>query len=193
VSSQPPSEPSSVQLSQTQPPQVQSPETVEQAIPHHAAASVPEMKKAPFPFFRTLAFSVFVAGLSIFFLFVDFQGISTAEGMEQADVARSFARGDGLSTQFLRPISLAKKVESSESSEIPMTLKSSSHGPLNSPLNAGLLAISGTDYDVDFQYRIFFPDRVFAAGAIALFWDRSDCCSFWCRGFLMAFSRHFRL
>lgn len=137
VSSQPPNEPSPVQLSQTQPPQVQSPEPFGQAIPHHAAASAPEIKKAPFPFFRTLAFSVFVAGLSIFFLFVDFKGISTAEGMEQADVARSFARGDGLSTQFLRPISLAKKVESSESSEIPMTLKSSSHGPLNSHSQCG--------------------------------------------------------
>lgn len=137
VSSQPPNEPSPVQLSQTQPPQVQSPEPFGQAIPHHAAASAPEIKKAPFPFFRTLAFSVFVAGLSIFFLFVDFKGISTAEGMEQADVARSFARGVGLSTQFLRPISLAKKVESSESSEIPMTLKSSSHGPLNSHSQCG--------------------------------------------------------
>ncbi|NNE91201.1 MAG: hypothetical protein HKN23_06100 [Verrucomicrobiales bacterium] len=107
--------------------------------------------------------------MSVFHLFVDFQGLSTAEGMEQADVARAMARGEGSVTKTLRPIALAKLQERTGVEEIPLKLPATSHGPLNPLVNAGLLKISGTEYPVDFKYRIYFPDRVIAGGSMFCF------------------------
>ncbi len=165
--SQPPFSDQQVQHT-PQPPPVQN-DDFGQTMTHHDAAPFVEVKRAPFPLFRVFAFSLFVSGLSIFFLFVDFQGVSTAEGMEQADVARSLARGEGFTSKTLRPIALATRVNRSGGEEIPAVLGATSQGPLNSLLNGALLWLSGTDYEVDFQYRIFFPDRVIAAGAVLLF------------------------
>ena len=55
---------------------------------------------------RRILFLLFVAGFVIFYVFLDFRGLSSARGMEQAQIARELTRGNGFSTRCLRPLEL---------------------------------------------------------------------------------------
>lgn len=50
-----------------------------------------------------LAFYGLVAGLALSHVFITFRGLSSAEGMEQAQMAREMARGNFFQTKVLRP------------------------------------------------------------------------------------------
>lgn len=47
-----------------------------------------------------------VASVALVYLFRDFRGLGTADGMDQAQIAREIARGNGYSTKVLRPMAL---------------------------------------------------------------------------------------
>lgn len=49
---------------------------------------------------------VLVFGLCIFELFLSFRGLNSPAAMDQAQVARQIARGEGATTKFLRPIDI---------------------------------------------------------------------------------------
>ena len=65
------------------------------------------MSKPPTPsasprLFR-LAFYALAIGLALIHVFITFRGLSTAAGMEQAQLAREIARGNGYQTKVIRP------------------------------------------------------------------------------------------
>ncbi len=107
------------------------------------------------------------SGLVAYYLFVDFRGLSHPEGMEQAQIARELKRGHGFTTQTLVPLALAAASESrgqARAAAFPDTY----FAPLNPALNAALIKMAGEDYPVGFKQRIYFLDRVIAAGAMLL-------------------------
>jgi hypothetical protein len=55
---------------------------------------------------RGLAFLGAIVGLSLLYILMEFKGLSTREGMEQAQIARELARGNGFSTKSVRPLAM---------------------------------------------------------------------------------------
>lgn len=58
------------------------------------------------PLFR-LAFYGMAIGMALLHVFITFRGIHSADGMEQAQIAREMARGNGFQTKVLRPYAWA--------------------------------------------------------------------------------------
>ncbi|HEY0368239.1 MAG TPA: glycosyltransferase family 39 protein [Chthoniobacterales bacterium] len=56
---------------------------------------------------RALAVAV-IAGLALFYLIHEFRGLSTSQGMDQAQIARNLARGRGFSTELVRPLAIGQ-------------------------------------------------------------------------------------
>jgi hypothetical protein len=59
------------------------------------------------PLFR-LAFYFVAIGLALVHVFITFRGLNSAAGMEQAQLAREIARGNGMQTKVVRPYALAR-------------------------------------------------------------------------------------
>lgn len=127
-----------------------------------------------------LILAVLIAGLCIFELFMSFRGLNTPEAMDQAQVARQVARGEGMTTKFFRPLDiidqhkLTPKVEGVKQpldfSKLPDTY--------NAPLHTGVLALALklTHYDrfdskrMDSEVsNIYGGDRVVAATSMIFF------------------------
>lgn len=58
-----------------------------------------------------LAFYALAAGMALVHVFVTFQGLRSAQGMEQAQLARELARGHGWQTLVVRPQDWARLIE----------------------------------------------------------------------------------
>jgi len=56
--------------------------------------------------FRLAALLAVVATLAIFYLFIQFKGLREPDAMDQAQIARSLASGDGYSTDYIRPLAV---------------------------------------------------------------------------------------
>ncbi len=109
-------------------------------------------------------------------LFVSFKGLYNPVAMDQAQIARQVARGEGMTTKFIRPIALAQTyhkadneakkktadaqkeakaegLDTEEDINIPiqfdsLTIRDTSNAPLNIFANAIALKLTGTDnYD----------------------------------------------
>jgi hypothetical protein len=117
---------------------------------------------------------LFVAGMTGLHLMIDFRGLSSAAGMEQAQAARELARGNGLTSKMFRPLTLAKRqgarnAGGEDGPDWYAPRKATFFGPLNSLLNAAALKVSGWEYPASPSYRIYFPDRVIAAVSMLCF------------------------
>lgn len=64
-----------------------------------------------FFFLIRLILAVLIAGLCIFELFMSFRGLNSPAAMDQAQVARQIARGEGQTTKFLRPVDVVDQAQ----------------------------------------------------------------------------------
>lgn len=114
---------------------------------------------------RSLFFLVLLA-LTLGNLFVLFQGLNSPQAMEQSQIAREIARGNGFSTKMIRPVAYYQAQEAQDRS-IPMVgFQDTYHSPLNPLLNAAVLKLIGADDSETWQMgpnEMVFPlDRVIA-------------------------------
>lgn len=58
------------------------------------------------PAMRASALAILVVALAMVFLFVKFKGFTEPDAMDQGQIARSIASGQGFSTQYIRPLAL---------------------------------------------------------------------------------------
>src|SRR5438270_5777997 len=56
---------------------------------------------------RSLALAA-VLGLSLLYLIHEFRGLATSQAMDQAQIARNIAKGQGFSTNFIRPLAIGQ-------------------------------------------------------------------------------------
>src|SRR3712207_380404 len=49
---------------------------------------------------------VVVLGLALFYLIHEFRGLATSQAMDQAQIARNLANGEGFKTDFIRPLGI---------------------------------------------------------------------------------------
>jgi len=113
-----------------------------------------------------LTLAAFVA-LALILLLAKFRGLSEADGMEQAQIAREFARGNGLVTQQIQPVDLwlaARKGEDTIAGKLPST----SYAPLWSITLGTLFKFSDVETWEFSRGSVIYPgDRWVAATGVA--------------------------
>ena len=115
---------------------------------------------------RSLFFLVMIA-LTLGNLFPLFRGLNSPQAMDQAQIAREIARGNGFTTKLIRPAAYAQ-AENAKKSVVALTkFEDTYHSPLNPLFTAAILklvgAVDGAKFKMGDKELIFPLDRVIAA------------------------------
>jgi len=111
-----------------------------------------------------------ILAVAIIYLIFKFRGLEHAMGMDQAQIAREIARGNGFVTQTIRPLAVAQLGEHGkpiDAHRFPDTY----HAPLNSFVEAPLMKFveGGWDTEAKNQAIIYAGDRLIAILALVFF------------------------
>ena len=114
---------------------------------------------------RSLFFLVLII-LTLGNLFTLFRGLNSPNAMDQAQIAREIARGNGFATKFIRPVAYNQAKEHQKQTIPLANFQDTYHSPLNPLLNAAILKIIGADKSENWgmaENEMVFPlDRVIA-------------------------------
>lgn len=106
-------------------------------------------------------------------LFVLFRGLNSPQGMDQAQIAREIARGNGFTTKMIRPVAYYQAQKADEGSVPMVHFPDTYHSPLNPLLNAAVLKLIGADDANKWQMSpsewIYPLDRVIATVSVLFF------------------------
>jgi len=122
---------------------------------------------------KRLVFLSAMFALAFFYLFVSFQGLTSPEGMDQAQIGREIARGNGLTTKFVRPAAIAQLEREGKPLNIN-SFKDTFHAPLNPLIYAGVLKLTGASNPENFRMTdkndvIYKLDRIIACTCLLFF------------------------
>jgi hypothetical protein len=93
---------------------------------------------------RSLFFLVLLI-LTLGNLFVLFRGLNSPQAMDQAQIAREIARGNGFTTKMIRPVAYYQAQKAQASAVSLRGFQDTYHSPLNPLLNAAVLKLIGAD------------------------------------------------
>lgn len=106
-------------------------------------------------------------------IFVLFQGLNSPTAMDQAQISREIARGNGVSSKFIRPIAYHQAQTQAGRPVSFEAFQDTYHAPLNLLVNAAILKIVGGDDENAWTLRekeMIFPlDRVIAGTSMIFF------------------------
>ncbi|HEY5894718.1 MAG TPA: glycosyltransferase family 39 protein [Chthoniobacterales bacterium] len=104
------------------------------------------------------------------YLSFGFRGLETAEGIDQAQVAREIARGNGFTTQYIRPLAVAQLKSMGKTVQVEK-FPETYHAPLNPYLESlVLLSFKEAWNPADESEQLYAPaDQRIAAVAVGLF------------------------
>ena len=115
---------------------------------------------------RSLFFLVLIA-LTLGNLFTLFRGLESPQAMDQAQIAREIARGNGFTSKMVRPAAYSQALEVKKTAVSFEKFEDTYHSPLNPLLNAAVLKLLGADDPENWKMgenELIFPlDRVIAA------------------------------
>jgi len=125
-------------------------------------------------------FIAFIVALGAFYLFIDFRGLTSKHGIDQAQISREFSRGNGLTTKFLRPFSLYQAEQQAQQigGRIEVDrFEDTYHAPLGVLANALALTIFEDKTTLSSENRkpyspevqIYPADRVIAGTSVVFF------------------------
>jgi hypothetical protein len=114
---------------------------------------------------RYASFLLLLIGLTFFYLSPGFRGLNNEKGLEQAQIAREIARGNGFKSKLIRPLSLRQSVEHSENVTLT-SLHDTYHAPLNPLFNSIALNLYKDDFQWDRNEPIYPLDRVITGVSI---------------------------
>ncbi len=86
-------------------------------------------------------FFLLMLSLTLGFIFPLFRGISTAEGMDIAQISREIARNNGISSKFIRPVSYVSSTTAPDAKEDFVNFRDTMHAPLNLLVNAAVFKL----------------------------------------------------
>jgi hypothetical protein len=111
-----------------------------------------------------------VIALALSYLLLQFRGLSTPAGMDQAQIARELARGNGFSTKDIRPLA-AELLQKGFGQLPPGNVPDLYHAPLNPLANAGGLYLfsSVLHLKIDQTDPVYRADRLIAAVSVLFF------------------------
>jgi len=111
-----------------------------------------------------------VVALALAYLFIQFKGLSAADGIDQAQIARELAAGHGFSTKCLRPLAIQQI--RSETGRIPAgNFPETYHAPLNSMIEAVALNVfpKALQAKTNNDTPVFAGDRLIVAVSVIFF------------------------
>jgi hypothetical protein len=115
---------------------------------------------------RSMFFLVLIA-LTLGNLFTLFRGLNAPQAMDQAQIAREIARGNGFTTKFIRPVAYYQAKTANKAAVSFEKFEDTYHSPLNPLLLAAVFKVIGADDPKAWQMgenEMVFPlDRVVAA------------------------------
>ena len=114
---------------------------------------------------RSLFFLILII-LTLGNLFTLFRGLNSPQAMDQAQIAREIARGNGFTTKMIRPVAYYQ-AEKKEGHMVSLVgFQDTYHSPLNPLLNAAVLKLIHADNPASWQMNdneMVFPlDRIIA-------------------------------
>ncbi len=120
---------------------------------------------------RILFFTLLI-GLAITYLLFTFRGLTSKYGMDQAQIGRQIAKGEGMTTKFIRPVALQQLKESNKAIDFRQ-FHDTTHPPLNSLVYAGVLKVFGADdpnkFAMSINQDVYKPDRIIAGVCVLFF------------------------
>jgi hypothetical protein len=121
-------------------------------------------------FFRFVLLLVTAIGLALAYLLFQFRGLSTAIGIDQAQIAREIARGNGFSTKNIRPLEV-HLLQQTFGKVAVGNIPDLYHAPLNPIVNAGFLYLFGSQLGqrVDNADPVYRGDLLIAAASVLFF------------------------
>lgn len=123
-------------------------------------------------FFRRAIFAALLIGIFMLYTVFSFNGLTSRTGIDQAQVAREVARGNGLTTQFIRPVALQQLVENEKEINLHRVTETY-HSPLNILVYAGVLKMVGADdfdlHKMEANDKFYKLDRVIAITCAVFF------------------------
>lgn len=120
---------------------------------------------------KTAAVVAILIAITLLYLFAQFRGLANANAMDQAQIARNIAAGQGFTTKVIRPISLEiikKQTESTEQIDLnrfPEFYQS----PLNPWINSFGLGLIKGSWKMSPSDMIYAGDRMIATIGILFF------------------------
>ena len=115
---------------------------------------------------RSLFFIVLII-LTLGNLFTLFRGLNSPQAMDQAQIAREIARGNGFATKMIRPVAYYQAEKTARRTVPLQGFQDTYHSPLNPLLNAAVLKLIGADKPNSWQMsdnEMVYPlDRVIAS------------------------------
>jgi hypothetical protein len=121
---------------------------------------------------RSLFFLILII-LTLGNLFTLFKGLNSPQAMDQAQIAREIARGNGFTTKMIRPVAYYQAEKAEKRTVSLLGFQDTYHSPLNPLLNAAVLKLIGAD-DTDAwqmsENEMVYPlDRVIATVSTLFF------------------------
>lgn len=116
-----------------------------------------------------LSFYVLLISISLIQVFGIFRGLSSATGMDQAQIARELARGHGFHTKFVRPYAWQQMMSAGKDATVTQ-LKDTAQPPLQPLIWAPVFKAleKWSKYDPTSGSAMYLLDRVI--GALGAFW-----------------------
>lgn len=91
-------------------------------------------------------FLLVLVSLTLVNLFALFRGLNSPQAMDQSQIAREIARGNGFTTKFIRPLAYEQATRKQGDNSVSFAgFQDTYHSPLNPLLNAAVLKLIGAD------------------------------------------------
>jgi len=94
---------------------------------------------------RRSLFFVVLFILTLGNLFVLFRGLNSPQAMDQAQISRELARGNGFTTKMIRPVAYYQATQAGKGTISFTGFQDTYHAPLNPLINAAVLKLVGAD------------------------------------------------
>lgn len=121
---------------------------------------------------RSLFFLILII-LTLGNLFTLFRGLNSPQAMDQAQIAREIARGNGFTTKMIRPVAYYQAIKKENHTISLLGFQDTYHSPLNPLINAAVLKLIGANNADAWQMgenEMVFPlDRVIATVSTLFF------------------------
>lgn len=98
-----------------------------------------------FFFLIRLILFVLIGGLCVFELFMNFRGLSTPAAMDQAQIARQIARGEGFTSKCMRPLDIVTKAPKKSKKVDFNHFTDTNYAPLHAYAVSSALSMGGYD------------------------------------------------
>lgn len=137
----------------------------------------PQERSHNFFFMIRLILFVLIGGLCVFELFMNFRGLSAPAAMDQAQIARQIARGEGFTSKCMRPLDIAAKAPKRTKKVDFNHFEDTNYAPLHTYALSAAIAAGGYDKFEDKRMdsevsNIYAGDR-WVAGVSMLFFVTS--------------------